>query len=57
MLVQGLIDANYQFLDVYVRWLGSVNDASVFTHSALYNEIENDQTKQSLSLAPTSHYT
>ena len=40
MLIQGLVDANYCFLDVCIGWPGSVHDARVLAHSALYNEIE-----------------
>ena len=29
MLIQGLVDANYRFLDVYIGWPGSVHDARV----------------------------
>ena len=43
MLIQGLVDANYRFLDMCVGWPGSVHDARVFVHSALYNEIENNR--------------
>ena len=40
MLIQGLVDANYCFLDVCIGWPGNVHDARVLAHSALYNEIE-----------------
>ena len=39
MIIQGLVDANYQFLDVCIRWPGSVHDARVFTHSNLCKKI------------------
>ena len=42
MLIQGLVDANYCFLDVCVGWPGSVHDARVFANSVLYNEIEHN---------------
>jgi len=42
MLIQGLVDANYHFLDVCIGWPGSVHDARVLPHSALYNEIEHN---------------
>ena len=42
MLIQGLVDANYRFLDVCVGWPGSVHDARVFAHSSVYNEIEHN---------------
>ena len=40
MLIQGLVDANYLFLDVCVGWAGSIHDARVVAHSALYKGIE-----------------
>ena len=39
MIVQGLVDANYHFLDVCIGWPGSVHDARVFAHSNLYKKI------------------
>lgn len=36
MVLQGLVDHNYRFLDVYAGWPGSVHDARVFAHSSLY---------------------
>ena len=38
MIVQGLVDANYRFLDVCIGWPGSVHDARVFAHSNLYKK-------------------
>ena len=35
MLIQGLVDANYLFLDVCVGWPGSVYDARVLAHSGI----------------------
>jgi len=40
MLIQGVLDANYCFLDVRVGWPGSVHDARVFVQSTLYDNIE-----------------
>ena len=39
MIVQGLVDANYRFLDVCIGWPGSLHDAQVFAHSNLYKKI------------------
>ena len=33
MIVQGLVDANYRFLDVCIGWPENVHDARVFVHS------------------------
>ena len=46
MLIQGLMDGKYQFLDVCVGRPKSVHDARVFAHSALYNDIDK----------PNNHY-
>jgi len=43
MLIQGLVDANYHFLDICVGWPGSVHDARVFVHSSLYKKITASQ--------------
>lgn len=43
MLLQGIVDADYCFLDVCIGWPGSVHDARVFVHSPIYSQItEND---------------
>ena len=39
MILQGVVDANYRFLDICVGWAGSVHDARVFVHSPLYTQI------------------
>jgi len=39
MLIQGLVDATYQFLDVCVGWAGSVHNARVLAHSVLFKGI------------------
>ena len=39
MVLQGLVDAKYCFLDVCIGWPGSVHDARVFVHSPLYVRI------------------
>ena len=33
MVLQGLVGANYRFLNVCIVWPGSVHDARVFIHS------------------------
>ena len=38
-LLQGVVDANYCFTDIYVGWPGSVHDARVFSHSPIYKQI------------------
>ena len=39
MILQGVVDANYCFLDICIGWPGSVHDARVFAHSPLYTNI------------------
>ena len=36
IVLQGLVDYRYCFLDVFVGWPGSMHDAHVFAHSSLY---------------------
>ena len=43
MILQGIVDANYCFLDVCIRWPGSVHDARVFAHSNVYRKITEEQ--------------
>lgn len=39
MLLQGIVDADYCFLDICIGWPGSVHDARVFVHSPIYSQI------------------
>ena len=39
IILQGLVDHRYCFLDVYIGWPGSVHDARVFAHSSLYTKL------------------
>ena len=39
MLLQGIADADYCFMDVCIGWPGSVHDARVFVHSPIYSRI------------------
>ena len=43
MILQGVADANYRFLDVCIGWPGSVHDARVFAHSNLYKKITEEE--------------
>ena len=39
MILQGVVDANYCFLDIYIGWPGSVHDVRVFVHSPIYKRV------------------
>ena len=39
MILQGVVDANHCFTDIYVGWPSSVHDARVFSHSPIYKQI------------------
>ena len=39
MILQGVVDHSYCFMDINVGWPGSVHDAHVFAQSALYRNI------------------
>ena len=39
MILQGVVDHLYRFIDINVGWPGSVHDARVFAHSSLYEKI------------------
>ena len=39
MILQGVVDHSYCFMDINVGWPGSVHDARVFAQSALYQNI------------------
>ena len=38
IILQGLVDHRYCFIDVYTGWPGSVHDARVFAHSSVYKK-------------------
>ena len=39
MILQGVVDGQYCFLDVYTGWPGSIHDARVFAHSPLSKQV------------------
>ena len=39
MILQGVVDHSYWFIDVNIGWPGSVHDACVFSHSSIYKKI------------------
>ena len=39
MILQGVVDHSYRFIDVNIDWPGSVHDARVFSHSSIYKKI------------------
>ena len=39
MILQGVVDHSYRFIDINIGWPGSVHDARVFSHSSLYEKI------------------
>ena len=41
--MQAVVDYRYCFLDIYVGWPGSVNDARVFVHSSFYRKANSGQ--------------
>ena len=38
-ILQGVVDANYCFTNIYIGWPGSVHDARVFSHSPIFRQI------------------
>ena len=38
VVVQGVIDHNYMFMDINSGWPGSVHDARIFSHSGIYEK-------------------
>ena len=43
MLIQGVVDPSYCFLNICIGWPGSVHDARVFVNSSLYKKITDNQ--------------
>ena len=39
MILQGVVDHSYRFIDINIGWPGSVHDARVLSHSSLYKKI------------------
>ena len=39
MILQGIVDHSYRFIDINIGWPGSVHDARVFAHSSIYEKI------------------
>lgn len=39
--VQGTVDHNMKFIDIFIGYPGSVHDARVFKNSTLYNDLHN----------------
>ena len=51
MILQGVVDVNYRFLDICVGWAGSVHDARVFVRSPLCTKITEEQLLPNKTLA------
>ena len=41
IILQGLVDSKYQFMDINIGWPGKVHDARVFGNSTLYHKGQN----------------
>ena len=39
MILQGVVDHSYRFIDIDIGWPGSVHDARVFAHSSIHEKI------------------
>ena len=39
IILQGVVDHSYRFIDINVGWPGSVHDARVFSHSKIYKKL------------------
>lgn len=46
IILQGIVDHNYLFENIYIGWPGSVHDAHVFAHSSVYKMVINSKLLQ-----------
>ena len=55
IIVQAVIDQNYLFTDLYIRWPGSVHDARVLANSAIYKRANNKEILQGDDIHVSGH--